>query len=95
MTLRANPPAPINENIIRNSWQIYQRTRTTAMTKRQTTSVKGATVTQYVKTQQMAEIYCYLKGHKFVVWLWRPCIDFHRTLQRNYQEFDSLIFYCN
>lgn len=95
MPLRANPPASINENIIRNSWQIYQRTCTTAMTKRQTTSVKGATVTQYVKTQQMAEIYCYLKGHKFVVWLWRPCIDFHRTLQCNYQEFDSLIFYCN
>lgn len=35
----------------------------------------------------------YLKGHKFVIWLGCPRIDFHRTLQSNDQKFDSFIFY--
>lgn len=54
---------------------------------------KGVTASGYEKILCMAEIYCYLKGHKFMVWLWCPCIDFHRTLQCNYQELDSFIFY--
>lgn len=36
---------------------------------------------------------CYLKGHELVVWLGCPCINFHRTLQSNYEKLDSFIFY--
>lgn len=36
---------------------------------------------------------CYLKGHKFVIWLGCPGIYFHRILQSNYEKFDSFIFY--
>lgn len=92
---QSQPPTPFNKNILWCSWQIYQKACNTAMIKCQASFVKGVTATWKVKILHVTEINCYLKGHKFVVWLWCPCIDFHRTLQCNYQEFDSFIFYWN